>query len=82
MVPRVIWARHGRCGPSEPSLGLTFCCVPTRMYARELPDTVLRDEIELVADLVVAAATASAHLDDCQIDELLGIRPCSQRATA
>lgn len=56
--------------------------MPTRMYARELTDTVLRDEIELVADLVVAAAAASAHLDDCQIDELLGVRPCSQRATA
>ena len=52
------------------------------MYARELTDTVLRDEIELVADLVVGAAAASAHHDECQIDDLLGIRPCSQRATA
>ena len=65
-----------------PRWALRSAVAPRLTYARELTDTVLRDEIELVADLVVAAAAASAHRDYCQIDERLTVCPRSQRATA
>jgi hypothetical protein len=40
----------------------------------DLTDTVLRDEIELIADLVVAAASCSGRMSDAQLDEVLGLR--------
>lgn len=43
------------------------------MYARELTDTVLRDEIELVADLVVVASSSPSRLSEAEIDEVLGL---------
>lgn len=42
--------------------------------APELVDAALRDEIELVSDLVVAASSAERHLTRAEVDRLLGIR--------
>lgn len=42
-------------------------------YTRELTDTALREEIELIADLVVAASDCAGRLSDAQIDEALGL---------
>lgn len=50
-------------------------------YTRELTDTALRDEIELVADLVVAASTNADRMTEAQIDEILGLA-CTQRISA
>jgi hypothetical protein len=41
----------------------------------ELQDTDLRDEIELVADLVVAASASDGPLSLAEIDRILGVRP-------
>ena len=42
-------------------------------YTRDLTDTALRDEIELVADLVVAASASTCRMSEAQIDEALGL---------
>ena len=42
-------------------------------YTRDLTDTALRDEIELVADLVVAASASTCRMSETQIDEALGL---------
>jgi hypothetical protein len=42
-------------------------------YTRDLTDTALREEIELIADLVVAASACSGRLSEAQIDEALGL---------
>lgn len=39
----------------------------------DLLDETLRDEIELVSDLVVAASATSRHFTAAEIDELLGV---------
>lgn len=41
--------------------------------ADELRDPVLHEEIELVADLVVAATSADGRLSQAEIDKLLGV---------
>ena len=40
----------------------------------ELTDVTLRDEIELVADLVVAAAGCVGRMSQSEVDEILGVR--------
>jgi hypothetical protein len=47
-----------------------------KAYTRELTDTVLHEEIELVADLVVAASACGGRLSEAQIDEALGLGGC------
>lgn len=42
-------------------------------YTRELTDTALRDEIELVAELVVVASASHSRLSEAEIDEVLGL---------
>ncbi len=39
----------------------------------ELRDAVLHQEIELVGELVVAATSATGHLTQAEIDQLLGV---------
>jgi hypothetical protein len=41
--------------------------------AEELVDITLQDEIELVGDLVVAAAASAEHMSEDDIDRVLGI---------
>lgn len=41
--------------------------------ARDLLDTDLRDEIELVSDLVVAASGSDRHFTREEVDSLLGL---------
>ncbi len=41
---------------------------------RELTDEALRQEIELVGELVVAATMCSGRMGQDQVDELLGVR--------
>jgi hypothetical protein len=41
----------------------------------ELQDTDLREEIELVADLVVAASASEGPLSLPEIDRILGVQP-------
>ena len=48
-------------------------------YLDELVDVALRDEIELVSDLVVAASGTSRHFTEDEIDRLLGL-PCAGRS--
>lgn len=43
--------------------------------SRDLVDVALRDEIELVSDLVVAASSTSRHFTPDEIDVLLGVQP-------
>lgn len=43
----------------------------------DLLDVALRDEIELVSELVVAASSSPRHLTTEEIDALLGLRPKS-----
>jgi hypothetical protein len=43
-------------------------------YAAELVDRALQEEIELVAELVVAAAGTCGRLSNCEIDAALGAR--------
>ena len=40
----------------------------------DLLDVALRDEIELVSDLVVAASSSPRHFTPDEVDALLGIR--------
>lgn len=44
-----------------------------KAFTRELTDTALRDEIELVADLVVAASDSTCRMSDAEIDAALGL---------
>ena len=44
-----------------------------KAFPRELTDTALRDEIELVAELVVMASATPDRLSDAEIDEILGL---------
>jgi hypothetical protein len=44
-----------------------------KAYTRDLTDSALHDEIELVADLVVAASDSSGRMSEAQIDEALGL---------
>lgn len=41
----------------------------------DLLDVTLRDEIELVSDLVVAASSSPRHFTPDEVDELLGVAP-------
>jgi hypothetical protein len=41
----------------------------------DLLDPALRDEIELVSDLVVAASAATRHFTPAEVDALLGLVP-------
>lgn len=43
--------------------------------SRDLIDVDLRDEIELVSDLVVAASSTSRHFTPDEVDVLLGVQP-------
>lgn len=49
----------------------------------DLLDVALRDEIELVSDLVVAASSSPRHFTPAEVDALLGVvshpEPGSQR---
>lgn len=40
---------------------------------RELDDEVLSQEIRLLGDLVLAASSATQHLTEDEVDELLGV---------
>lgn len=43
----------------------------------DLLDVALRDEIELVSDLVVAASATTRHFTRDEVDQLLGVtHPC------
>jgi hypothetical protein len=42
--------------------------------SRDLLDTDLRDEIELVSDLVVAASETDRHFTPDEVDALLGLQ--------
>jgi hypothetical protein len=46
---------------------------PEEERSADLLDVALRDEIELVSDLVVAASSSPRHFTPEEIDELLGI---------
>ena len=48
---------------------------PEDERSTDLLDVALRDEIELVSDLVVAASGVSRHFTQAEVDELLGIAP-------
>jgi len=52
---------------------------PEEERSGDLLDVALRDEIELVSDLVVAASSSPRHFTPDEIDVLLGIRAGSQR---
>ncbi len=41
----------------------------------DLLDVTLRDEIELVSDLVVAASSSPRHFTPDEVDALLGVAP-------
>ncbi|OFE15890.1 hypothetical protein BA895_05115 [Humibacillus sp. DSM 29435] len=43
----------------------------------DLLDVTLRDEIELVSDLVVAASSSPRHFTPDEVDELLGVAPAA-----
>jgi hypothetical protein len=46
---------------------------PEEERSSDLLDVALRDEIELVSDLVVAASGSPRHFTPAEVDELLGI---------
>jgi hypothetical protein len=46
---------------------------PEEERSADLLDVALRDEIELVSDLVVAASGSERHFTQAEIDELLGL---------
>lgn len=60
-------------GSSQQSVGSTSyrCYVGPR--SEELVDVTLQDEIELVGDLVVAAAASTDHMSEDDIDKVLGV---------
>ncbi|MEO7070302.1 MAG: hypothetical protein ABI131_07395 [Nostocoides sp.] len=45
----------------------------TIQHRDDLVDAPLRDEIALVGELVLAAASSSGHLSDADIDRVLGL---------
>lgn len=45
----------------------------TNGHREDLVDAPLRDEISLVAQLVIAAAHSDCHLSEADIDHILGI---------
>jgi hypothetical protein len=47
----------------------------------DLLDVALRDEIELVSDLVVAASSSPRHFTPAEVDALLGIGAASTGST-
>lgn len=47
---------------------------------RDLLDVDLRDEIELMSDLLVAASSSPRHFTADEVDALLGIRPRRTRS--
>ncbi|MEO5610512.1 MAG: hypothetical protein ABIQ61_10525 [Ornithinibacter sp.] len=49
---------------------------------RELRDEALEGEIELVSELVLAAAVSEEPLRQEQIDELLGVAPLGRKPAA
>ena len=61
-------------GSSQQSAGSTsyLCSVGPR--SEELVDVTLQDEIELVGDLVVAAAASADHMSEDDIDKILGVK--------
>lgn len=48
----------------------------------DLTDEALRDEIELVASLVVAATDCHGRMDRAELDSLLGVKACPSHASA
>jgi hypothetical protein len=48
---------------------------PEDERSADLLDVALRDEIELVSDLVVAASGMTRHFTATEVDELLGVAP-------
>ncbi|WP_076261749.1 hypothetical protein [Intrasporangium flavum] len=46
---------------------------PEEERSSDLLDVALRDEIELVSDLVVAASGSPRHFTPAEVDELLGV---------
>ncbi|MGW5237818.1 hypothetical protein ACWEOW_02690 [Monashia sp. NPDC004114] len=46
---------------------------PEEERSGDLLDVALRDEIELVSDLVVAASSSPRHFTPAEVDALLGI---------
>ncbi|HET6693400.1 MAG TPA: hypothetical protein VFG97_03785 [Pedococcus sp.] len=48
---------------------------PDPLVGTDLTDGALKDEIELVGDLVVAASASEGPLSEAEIDEVLGIAP-------
>ncbi len=62
-------------GASQHSGGWASYLCPVGQRAEELVDVTLQDEIELVGDLVVAAASSSEHMSEDDIDRILGIDP-------
>lgn len=50
--------------------------------ARDLLDAALRDEIELVSDLVVAASASERHFTPDEVDALLGLSRHDRPASA
>jgi hypothetical protein len=57
---------------------------PEEERSADLLDVALRDEIELVSDLVVAASGSPRHFTQAEVDELLGIGEdaCADAPTA
>ncbi len=57
---------------------------PEEERSSDLLDVALRDEIELVSDLVVAASGSPRHFTPAEVDELLGIGEdaCADAASA
>jgi hypothetical protein len=55
----------GRSGPA-------YCEV--MIDDRDLTDEALREEIELVGELVVAATASTGRMGQAEVDQLLGVR--------
>ncbi len=62
-------------GSSQHSDQLWLYLCPVGQRSEELVDVTLQDEIELVGDLVVAAAASSEHMSEDDIDRALGLKP-------
>jgi len=62
-------------GPSQQTTPSRSYLCPVGTRSEELVDVTLQDEIELVGDLVVAAAASSDHMSEDDIDRVLGIEP-------
>jgi hypothetical protein len=55
---------------------------PEDERSTDLLDVALRDEIELVSDLVVAASGVTRHFTAAEVDELLGVAPAPDPSQA